>query len=155
MAYPFTVLWNLEDCQADPDSGVMESNKSRPPMDRVIRLKDSRQISAQAIKASARMLKYELRQLPPPLDQQAHNQAKMKVFYKQYHPKEWTHIILQLEDDQPLLKLCSSHWKAEYVMNNCLMNDRNKNGNHKGDSDNSEGIVKKKASANTQRNSKV
>ena len=38
-------------------------------------------------------------------------------------------------------------------MNNCLMNDRNKNGNHEGDSDGS-GTSMKKA-ANTQRNRNV
>jgi hypothetical protein len=109
-------------------------------MDKVIRHEDGSQINTQewnAIKASTRMSKHELRQLPPPSDQRAQNQAQTKVYYKQYYPKEWTRITLQLEDDQPLLKLCSSHWKAEHVMNNCLMNDRNKNSNHEEDSDNS------------------
>jgi hypothetical protein len=117
-AYPFAVLWSLEDCRTDRNSGVTESNKSRPPMDRVIHHEDGSQITSQewnTIKASARMLKYELRQLPLPLDRRAQIQSKTKVFYKQYYPKEWTRMILQLEEDQPLLKLCCSHWKAEHV----------------------------------------
>lgn len=114
-------------------------------MDRVIRHEDGSQITSQewnAIKASARMLKYELRQLPLPLDRRAQNQSKTKVFYKQYYPKEWTRMILQLEEDQPLLKLCCSHWKAEHVLNNCLMNDRNKT-NEDSDNNNFNTVTKK------------
>jgi len=92
-----------------------------------------------AIKASAHLLKQKLRTLPTPMDWQTQIQAKTKVYYKTFFPREWTCIIQWLEEEQPLLRLCVSHWKVEHVMNNCLMNGRhNKNTNK--NSDNSQGL---------------
>ena len=118
--YPVEVLWSIGDCWEDLNSGVTKSNKSRPPMDRVVRREDGSLISTlewNAIKASAWLLKHELRLLPTPTDRQAQLQAKTKVYYRSYHSREWLRAVQWLEEEQPLLRLCASHWKAEHVLN--------------------------------------
>jgi hypothetical protein len=113
-------------------------------MDRVIRQEDGTLISTlewNAIKASARLLKHELRLLPTPADRRAQIQPKTKVYYKTYYPREWSHAVQRLEEEQPLLRLCSSHWKAEHVLNNTLMNGRHNDND--GNSDDSDDSAKK------------
>ena len=119
--YPFEVIWNLEDCKEDPEVKLQESNKSRPSMDRAVRHPDGSTITDSewsAIKVSARRIVNELSQLPD-----SNRQAKMrktKSFYRSQHPKEWTNAIARLEAEQPLLRLCSSNWKADHVLGNAI-----------------------------------
>ncbi|KAF8222353.1 hypothetical protein L208DRAFT_1209879, partial [Tricholoma matsutake] len=94
-----------------------EHNKSRPPMEKVIRHADGLMISTlewSAIKVSARMIKNELWTLPLPTDPRAREQAQTKVYYKNWYPKEWSHAVWRLEGEHYLLTLCVSHWKVEH-----------------------------------------
>jgi hypothetical protein len=119
--YPFEVLWNKEDCQQDADINIQDSNKSRPSMDRAVRHPDGTMISDcewSAIKASARRIANELSALPD-----SFRQARMrrtKGYYRTHHARDWTRAILRLEAEQPLLKLCSSNWKADHVLGNSV-----------------------------------
>ena len=121
--YPIEVLWNLEDCQKDMDVNIQESNKSRPSMDRAIRHPDGTMISNSewsAIRSSARRIANELRSLP---DSGTSRQARMqrtKMYYRTHHPRDWTAAIMRLETEQPLLKLCSSNWKADHILGNSI-----------------------------------
>jgi hypothetical protein len=119
--YPFEVLWNLEDCKQDLDVNIQDSNKSRPSMDRSVRHPDGTMLSDSewsAIKSSARRIANELSTL-----QDTSRQARMrrtKMYYRTHHAREWSKAILRLEAEQPLLKLCSSNWKADHVLGNCI-----------------------------------
>ena len=119
--YPFKVLWSLEDCQKDIDVNLQDSNKSRPSMDRAVRHPDGTMISDNewsAIKASSRRIANELAALPD-----SSRQARMrrtKMYYRTYHAREWTKAILRLETEQPLVKLCSSNWKADHILGNSI-----------------------------------
>lgn len=42
--------------------------------------------------------------------------AKTKQLFKQFFDVEWSEAITQLEELQPILQLCASHWKAEHVL---------------------------------------
>ena len=115
----------LDDCRDDPDVGLTEANRSRPPLDKAIRHPDGRMISQgewNAIKTSARMIRYELRQLPAVSNRRGKGtQRRTKTFYRTYHPREWTDAIRRLESMQPLLALCANNWKADHVLGNSLL----------------------------------
>jgi hypothetical protein len=133
--YPFEVIWNLEDCQHDPDVDVRESNKSRPSMERVVRQPDGTMITDSewsAIKSSARRIANELAGLPD--SSRKVKMRRTKMYYRTYHTKEWTSAIIRLEAEQPLLTLCASNWKAEHVLGNSIQAilTRESNANSKG-----------------------
>ena len=113
------------------------------PMDQVIRHEDGSLISTlewNTIMASACLIKHKLRLISTPTDRRAQSQPKTKVYYRTFHTQEWMHAVQHLEEEQLLLKLCTSHWKAEHVLNISLMNGRhdgNTNGNNCDGSDNS------------------
>jgi hypothetical protein len=39
-----------------------------------------------------------------------------KVYFRTTYPAEWDAACEELENAQPLLRLCSGHWKAEFVL---------------------------------------
>jgi hypothetical protein len=122
--YPVEVLWSLDDCRADPDVPISPANASRPPMERSIRHADGTMIVASewaAIKATARMVKMDLLDLPPSRDRHAKNRTKSKIYFRTYFRKEWDAAVARMESLQPLLTLCASHWKAEHVLGNTLL----------------------------------
>jgi hypothetical protein len=122
--YPVEVLWSLDDCKADPDVNVSATNTSRPPLERAIRHGDGTMITASewaAIKATARMVKLDLLSLPPSRDRRARDRTKSKVYFRTHFRKEWDAAVARMESLQPLLALCSSHWKAEHALGNTLL----------------------------------
>jgi len=122
--YPAEILWTFEDCRSDPMVDVTEFNKSRPAMDRAIRHENGTMISLSewnAIKGSARMIRYELQKLPVSDRRGAPKKRRGKVYYRSHHPKEWAEAIAKLERLQPLLMLCTSNWKANQVLGNALL----------------------------------
>ena len=119
--YPFEVLWNKGDCLEDEDVNVQESNKSRPSMKRAIRHPDGTMVTDSewsAIRASARRIVKKIAGLPVSALQA--NMRKTKQYYRTHHPRERTNAITRLEAEQPLLKLCSSNWKAEQTLGNSV-----------------------------------
>jgi hypothetical protein len=93
-------------------------------MEWAVRHLDGSQITSNewtAIKASALLIKAELLLLGPPRDQRTQSCRKTKAYFQTYFPKEWEAVLLKLEIQQPLLRLCGSHWKAEHVLGNTLV----------------------------------
>jgi hypothetical protein len=93
-------------------------------MDRAIRHPDGRMVCDvewNAIKASARLIVHELASLPQAESNRIAKVRKTKVFYRSQYPRQWRTAIQQLEDQQPLLKLCASNWKADHVLGNALL----------------------------------
>lgn len=103
---------------------MSNSNPSRPPMDRCIRNQDGSEISRgeyRAIKTSARRLvNKHLTPLKEPSDLAAKNRSKTKSYYQKHHAKPWDETVRNLEENQPLVALCASHWKADHLLGNCL-----------------------------------
>jgi hypothetical protein len=122
--YPEEVLWSLEDCKSDPNVNVSSTNTSRPSMEKAIRHGDGTMITSSewsAIKVSARAVKADLLSLPLPRDRRAKDQSRTKVYFRTYFRREWDSAVAKLESHQPLLALCSSHWKADHVLGNTLL----------------------------------
>lgn len=121
--YPQSIIWNLEDCKLYPGI-VTETNLSRPVMEKCIRHEDGSEISSKewnSIKASARLLvNIYLIALKSPADPSAKMRTKTKTYYSKYFPQVWSDVVEKLEDGQPLVGLCASHWKAEHIIANCL-----------------------------------
>jgi len=93
-------------------------------MERSIRHADGTMIVASewaAIKATARMVKMDLLNLPPSRDRHEKNRTKSKIYFRTYFRKEWDAAVARMESLQPLLALCASHWKAEHVLGNTLL----------------------------------
>jgi hypothetical protein len=148
--YPEEVLWSLEDCKADLNVNVSSTNASRPSMEKAIRHNDGTMITSSewsAIKVSARAVKADLLSLRPPRDRRAKDQSRTKVYFRTYFRHEWDSALAKLESYQPLLALCSSHWKADHVLGNTLLvkatehseDDQSDPNEHTGSSRRSEG----------------
>lgn len=121
--YPEAILWNLSDCQR-VGGLVTNSNPSRPPMEKCVRTQDGHEISAaeyRAVKTSARrFVNTHLTSLKEPSDPAARSRTKTKTYYQKYYPKSWSEAVDKLEESQPLVALCASHWKADHLIGNCL-----------------------------------
>lgn len=119
--YPLSVLWLLDDCKTDPSISLSTGNASRPPMGSVIRHQDGSRITKgeyQIIKTSAQHVAAELLQLPVPSQ---HSTTRRTItYFKDHHPEELAKAIAKLEDAQPLLALCATHWKASHMVANSL-----------------------------------
>ena len=86
--YPPEILWHFEDCKNDPDVGLSDANQSRPSMEKATRHEDGTMITAaewSAIKALARLIKFDLLNLPPPRDPSAKKKSKTKLYFRTYH----------------------------------------------------------------------
>lgn len=42
------------------------------------------------------------------------------MYYSKYYPQVWSDVLEKLEKNEPLLRLCAAHWKAEHIISNCL-----------------------------------
>lgn len=124
--YPASVLWTLAECLQDHDAGVSEQNKSRPPMDKVIRNQDGTMITHaewEDIKTSARVLRNQLLSLPHPkrcADAEPANNLKRKRYFTDNHGTEWQRARTALEKRHPILTLCNKNWKADHVLASML-----------------------------------
>ena len=87
--------------------------------------------------------------LPIPL--KPHNFPKGKkltTFFQANHQQEWTNAILQLEKQQPLLALCTDHWKAKHILQSVL---QNKKDGHDNDMDDDDGSSKSESKQSSKR----
>ncbi|KAM6499838.1 hypothetical protein JOM56_005346 [Amanita muscaria] len=102
--YPESVLWTLQDCKKNEDVNLSKSNPSRPSMRFGIRHEDGSLLNDeewQAVKSSV-------------------GKKQMMSYFKSFHRDAWYKAIEQLEEQQPLLKLCAEHYKAEKTLNQIL-----------------------------------
>ena len=121
-SYDHCVLWTIDDCQHY--RLVTEKNASRPPMEKCVCNGQGETISASkfnAIKMTARMLiNIQLVPLGTPADPAAKMMMKTKKYYKKYFLQNFKDVLDKLEAQEPLLALCTAHWKAEHILTNCL-----------------------------------
>lgn len=125
--YPAEILWSFGDCKDDPDVVISASNQSRPSMERAIRHPDGKMITPSeysAIRASARLVKLDLLNLPTPKDRLAKSRPKTRSYYRTFFAREWQAAVDRLEQLQPLLALCSAHWKAEHLLGSTLLTNK-------------------------------
>ena len=124
------ILWNVEDCKTDPHVDLSPSNMARPAMEKAIRHFNGTLITRQewkSIKSVANAVKHRLLTLPEPKEPAAHlkpGKRKTKTYFRTWLPMEWNKALVAMEDQAPLLALCSQHWKAEYVLSNSLQADK-------------------------------
>ncbi|EGO23171.1 hypothetical protein SERLADRAFT_439911 [Serpula lacrymans var. lacrymans S7.9] len=105
--YPFEILWEFDDCKKDEDAGLTAQNPAQPAMERAVRHADGTMISSKewtAIKATTR--------------------KRSQNYYQSAYPAQWAAIIQEMEQQQPLLTLCSNHWKAEHVLGQMLRSSK-------------------------------
>ncbi|GBE88094.1 hypothetical protein SCP_1203230 [Sparassis crispa] len=122
--YPFMVLWNKEGCKKDDDVHITVANPERIPMDQAIQHEYGDLISSaewHAIQMTACVVKNELLSLPPPRNRRYRNIKRTKKVFKAAYPREWEAAMLKMKKQQPLLALCSDHWKAEYIIGPMLL----------------------------------
>ena len=121
------ILWLFKDCEADPDVIMSTSNRSRPPLAACIRHEDGMLITTaeyNAVKASGHnIISDHLTNLPEPWDKLAKGKPHSKMWYTSWYQKEWLATRLNFKVQQPLLRLCSSHWKAEHILSGLLLSD--------------------------------
>ena len=122
--YPAKVLWYYEDSKNDPDvhPPTLPSNRSRPRMAQAIRKRDGTIISKDEWKdvlySANKVKKYLLNLLS------TDNGSRSRSYFRNNFPDEWHTAIEKMEQSQPLLALCSEHWKAEHVLGGVLYNAR-------------------------------
>jgi hypothetical protein len=114
--YPLAVLWAFEDCKKDRSIDFTAANEARVALHKIIRHPDGTMITSSAVKSitgRARPIVSKLLTLVSP-----HIQHKDigKVYFRSTYPAEWSKACQELESAQPLLRLCSGHWKAEFVL---------------------------------------
>jgi hypothetical protein len=91
-------------------------------MEKCIRYADGRQVTASdyaAIKKHARHLIRTIlnpMNLRAPNDPKAKTMAKSKLYYKEFHYNVYSAAIAKLEENFPILALCSGSWKADHVL---------------------------------------
>jgi hypothetical protein len=74
-----------------------------------------------AIKTTARMLvNIHLVPLGTPADPAARAKTKTRTYYKKYFFQNFKNVLDKLEDQEPILTLCATRWKAEHIVANCL-----------------------------------
>lgn len=122
--YPQEILWSLEDSKTDEDVAASKGNLSRPAMGRVIRHVDGSEITPgeyNAIRATAHAIAYDLNEIPiPPGRPGLKGKPRTMRFYKTHMLREWNQAVADAENQQELLKYCSSHWKAEHMLSAAL-----------------------------------
>lgn len=116
---PESVLWTWEDCQNDPLVGLTASNRSRPPVHKVIRHKTGTGVTPsqwKSIRASALAVTSSTLAGLTTRDPRAANVPRGKRYFKTFFPKQWEAALLELEAAASILTLCAGNWKADLVL---------------------------------------
>jgi hypothetical protein len=125
--YPPEILWIFKDCESDPDVNTSTSNRLRPPLTACICHKDGTLITSaeyDTIKSSGHnIISIHLTNLPEPRDKLVKGKPRSKTWYASWYRKEWLAARLDFKVQQPLLQLCSLHWKAEHILGGLLLSD--------------------------------
>lgn len=136
--FPESILWLFEHACADPHVQAASSNKSRPSMRMAIRNTDGSRIEPgewTAIMRSSRLVKADLLSLPTPRHLQGKDSPRTGIYFRRHFPSEWQAALDKLEQLQPLLSLCASHWKAEKVLTRVLQKAHESRGGKDSDAD--------------------
>ena len=131
--YPEEILWRFDDCKSDPEVAMTDKNSSRPRMRKAIRHEDGSLLNNQewiGILATANDIKTDLTALP--VKGSSTRGINSMTYFRNHYLKEWNVAIDRLEHLEPLLVLCSAHWKAQHILGLVL---RRKSGLGGGDGD--------------------
>lgn len=115
--YPQEILWNREDLQSCPKIKLSPQNRSRPPVHQCLWtetgtiISDSQWIN---IRNSANTVIHEI--LEPIMQDSPTEMIFHRRHLKTKWRGEWEQAVAKLEAWQPLLRLCSLHWKADLVL---------------------------------------
>ncbi|KAI0041835.1 hypothetical protein FA95DRAFT_1610671 [Auriscalpium vulgare] len=127
------VLWDKDDCRGDDDSGWTKSNAQRPPMSQCIRNEDGTMIHPNVYRSIRNSVRIVAAQLIGKLKEADRSKPRYITFFRSFYPSELNDATERLEEMQPLLALCSNHWKAEQMLTNALRG--RKGGRDGGDAD--------------------
>ena len=64
-----------------------------------------------------------------PKDRTSQNRPRTKTLFMDIYRDTWNMVVNQYEVEQPLLSLCSGHWKSEHMLSSILMSIENKKRN--------------------------
>ena len=104
-------------------TGTTGTNKSWPKMDKSVRHEDGTLISKgewASILGTANEVKKDLLSLPHRKGRTSCDSRTRTYFHKNF-PKEWDSAIDKMENLEPLLGLCTLHWKAEHIIGSVLL----------------------------------
>lgn len=119
--YPEEVLWNHEDIKRCPGVKLSTHNQSRPPAQQCLRTPTGTIISDTQWKDIKRSVSIIIRDVLAPLTERSPlNAPYRKNYFQKNWPREWEEALAKIEDRQPILKLCSFHWKSELVLTHGL-----------------------------------
>jgi hypothetical protein len=116
LQYPLAILWTFEDCKKDPSIDFTAANEAHVALQKIIHHPNGTMTTHSAVKAitsRARPIVVKLLVRVP-----SHIQHKDigKTYFQTTYSAEWDSACQDLETALPLLKLCSGHWKAEFVL---------------------------------------
>lgn len=122
--YPLDILWNFDECKTENEKPLIftAGNDGRPNMEKALRDENGNFLSSDTysrIKASVRAVAAQLLQLPV---KTGNMEARTKRDIKAAYPQEWTNVLRMLEYMQPIVRLCSAHWKADHLIAQHLRN---------------------------------
>lgn len=123
---PPTVMWYFEDCATDKTYGdiLTEANKSRPRMGIAIRRENGTSIPPHHFTNMRIFSDLVVRRLIERFgpDSRARGVKSLtKSIFKSLFHAEYRQAILELEADEPLLRLCARHWKAEVMLSQAFL----------------------------------
>jgi hypothetical protein len=123
--YPPSILWNIHDARSDPHVVLQPRNPSRIPMASALRHENGDVVGTslyKAIRASGKLLVENVlfKGIPKDITFQTHRRTKR--FFMDNYKDTWDKVIHQYEVEQPLLRLCAGHWKAEHMLGWILTN---------------------------------
>jgi hypothetical protein len=109
-------LWTFEDCKKDPSINFTAANEARVALHKIIRHNNGTMITSSAVKSITSRARPIVSKLLEKVSSHIQHKDIGKVYFWTTYPTEWDAACQELESTQPLLKLCSGHWKAEFVL---------------------------------------
>jgi len=126
--YTWKILWNYDDCTKEVDEVIFRvGNKGRPCMEKALRDEDGKLLTLEAysrVKSTVRGVAAQLLALPPipvPGQKEAPTSHTKRYFMATY-PREWANVLGMIGYMEPVVRLCSAHWKAEHLVSQHLRN---------------------------------
>ena len=116
LQYPLAILWTFEDCKSDPSIDFTAANEARVALHKIIHHPNGTMVTSSAVKAIAGRAHPIVNKLLERVPSNIQHKDISKVYFRATYPTEWDAACQELETAQPLLKLCSSHWKTEFVL---------------------------------------
>jgi hypothetical protein len=116
LQYPPAVLWTFEDCKKDPSIDFTAANEARVSLQKIIRHPNGTMVTHSAVKAITSRARPIVDKILARVPSHIQRKDIGKTYFRTTYPAEWDGACQELESAQPLLKLCSGHWKAEFVL---------------------------------------